>query len=67
MDVIQDRQDDLTEYAEGHADLDRDQEALDEYAAVLLLALPAQPAAAAARIKRQRRLIARQDALRQRA
>ncbi|MFJ9461514.1 hypothetical protein ACIRST_41400 [Kitasatospora sp. NPDC101447] len=42
--MIQDRQDDLTEYTEGHADLDRGQEALAEYAAALLLALPAEPA-----------------------
>jgi hypothetical protein len=67
VEVIQDRQDDLTEYAERHADLDRDQDALDEYAAVLLLALSAEPAAAVAQIKRRRSLIARQDALQQRA
>lgn len=67
VEMIQDRQDDLTEYALGHADPDRDQDVLDEYAAILVLALPAEPASAAAQIKRQRRLIARQDALQQRA
>ncbi|MFE4397943.1 MULTISPECIES: hypothetical protein [Streptomycetaceae] len=65
--VIQDRQDDLDSYAKGWEDLDRDQAALDEYAAVLLLALPVEPGLAAAQIKRQRRSLARQDALQQRA
>ncbi|MFJ2780307.1 hypothetical protein [Kitasatospora sp. NPDC087315] len=67
VDLIQDRQDDLAEYADHHADLDRDQEALDEYAAVLLLALPVEPAEAAVKIKRRRRQVAREDALQQRA
>ncbi|MFJ6661282.1 hypothetical protein ACIQNG_33795 [Streptomyces sp. NPDC091377] len=67
VDLIQDRQDDLTEYVDRHADLDRDQEALDEYAAVLLLALPVEPAEAAVTIKWRRRQIAREGTLQQRA
>ncbi|MGW7317929.1 hypothetical protein [Streptomyces sp. NPDC054865] len=67
VDTIQDRQDDLTEYVDRQADPDTDQRALDEYAAILLLTLPVEPAAAAAKIKHRRRLIARQDALEQRA
>ncbi|MFE3502959.1 hypothetical protein [Kitasatospora sp. NPDC059160] len=67
VDLIQDRQDDLTQYADHHSYLDRDQEALDEYAAVLLLALPVEPAEAAVKIRWRRRQIAREDALQQRA
>ncbi|MFJ3841083.1 hypothetical protein ACWGHM_36720 [Streptomyces sp. NPDC054904] len=49
VDPIQDRQDDLTEYVERSGNIDSDQAALDEYAAVVLLSLPAEPKVAAAR------------------
>ncbi|MFI2620468.1 hypothetical protein [Streptomyces sp. NPDC018584] len=54
-------------YAEGLGDLDADQEALDEYAAILTLSLPQEPDLASADIKAKRRSIARQDMLWQRA
>jgi hypothetical protein len=66
VDVVQDRQDDLYQNA-GGADPDADQEALDEYTRILLLDVPADAREAAVRIRRRRQLIARQDALWQRA
>lgn len=66
IDLIQDRMDDPEGYAYG-GDPSSDQSALDEYTEILRLAIPAEPAEAADRIRRQRHLIARQDALWQRA
>ncbi|MFJ5952564.1 hypothetical protein [Streptomyces noursei] len=66
VDRIQDRQDAPEQYAGDTTALDRDQEALDEYAAVLRLTLPTEPDHAAAHIRHRRRLVARQDALWQR-
>lgn len=66
IDLIQDRMDDPQQYAKGMADLQTDQDALDEYAEILRMRLPAEPAAAAASIRHRRKLIARQDALWQR-
>ncbi|MFI7104116.1 hypothetical protein ACIBK8_32825 [Streptomyces sp. NPDC050161] len=66
IDRIQDRQDAPEQYDGDTSALDRDQEALDEYAAILRLTLPAEPDRAAAHIKHRRRLVARQDALWQR-
>lgn len=67
IDSIQDRMDNPEWYAEGSGDLETDQEALDEYAAILLLGLPEEPDRASANIKAKRRAIIRQDALYQRA
>lgn len=67
VDCIQDRMDNPEWYAEGLGNLDADQEALDEYAAVLTLGLPQEPDRASADIKVKRQSIARQDMLWQRA
>jgi len=65
--LIQDRMDNPEWYAEGNGDLDTDQEALDEYTAILRLSLPVEPDRAASGIKAKRRAISMQDALWQRA
>ena len=65
--LIQDRMDNPDWYAEGNGDLDTDQEALDEYTAILRLSLPVEPDRAASGIKAKRRAISMQDALWQRA
>lgn len=67
IDLVQDRMDNPDWYAEGHGDLDADQEALDEYTEILRLDLPQEPDRASSDIKTKRRVIARQDALWQRA
>jgi len=67
IDCVQDRMDNPDWYAEGQGDLDADQEAMDEYAAILLLQLPQEPDRASSEIKVRRRAITRQDALWQRA
>ncbi|MEO3978749.1 hypothetical protein [Streptomyces sp. CAU 1734] len=53
-------------YAQGFADLDRDQDTMDEYAAVLRLTLGENPADARIQIQAERERIARKDALWQR-
>lgn len=71
IDMIQDRMDEAADpdsaYANGFYDLNRDQAAFDEYAEIMRLALPADPAEMATRIRRKREVLARQDALWQRA
>ncbi|MFF1298123.1 MULTISPECIES: hypothetical protein [unclassified Streptomyces] len=65
--LIQDRMDNPEWYAEGNGDLGTDQEALDEYTAILRLSLPVEPDRAASGIKAKRRALSMQDALWQRA
>ncbi|MDW6058175.1 hypothetical protein SAZ11_08750 [Streptomyces sp. FXJ1.4098] len=71
IELIQDRMADAARpdsaYAMDFADLDRDQDVLDEYTEIMRLALPAEPQQMAQRIRRQRELLTRQDALWQRA
>lgn len=65
VDLIQDRMDDPEGYTRTDQ-ADDDQDALDEYAAILRLGLPEEPRAARAEISRQRALLARTDTLWQR-
>jgi hypothetical protein len=61
IDIIEDRMEDPGQYAYG-SDPDHDQEAMDEYADILRLMLPDDPADAARMIRRKRQLISRRDA-----
>jgi hypothetical protein len=70
VDTVQDRMDNPEAHIEAYLhgdDPDSDQDVLDEFASILLLGLPEDPATARVHISRQREIIAREDALWQRA
>ncbi|OIV39350.1 hypothetical protein BIV57_00445 [Mangrovactinospora gilvigrisea] len=62
IDMVEDRFENPEWYDGDHDRSENDQDVMDEYTAILRLGLPADPAAAAAQIKRERELVTRLDA-----